>query len=269
MVEILISKNMLVFRSQIFNYYLLELYIVELKQAKFKNIMKILPIALAFICIHARESGFSLVDDEIQEYRNHDIINMFASIEEVTSMGWWVIRLGDNSMTKLPPMAQVIDYAHHPLKSDRLDLALCAKAKFILGGSSGIALVGTVFGTPCAITNLMPFSAMWFRKVDLSIPKLLWSKKLNRYLSFNEILNTNIGNFMFTSQYKDAEIEVLENTPEDILLLTKDIIRRCDNVELEVDVSILFKNILSSNHYGYNSISNVSNSFIEKYCFLL
>ena len=42
-------------------------------------------------------------------------------------------------------------------------------SKFILGNTSGIALVGSIFGTPCALANMTPISASGFNSKDISI----------------------------------------------------------------------------------------------------
>lgn len=228
-----------------------------------------IPINSWFVCLHARERGFSIIDDDIQDYRNHDINNMIDSIREITSRGGWVIRIGDPSMSKLPPLFQMIDYAHHPIKSDRLDLALCAKAKFILGNSSGISLLGTIFGTPCAVTNLLPFSTFWFRRQDLSIPKLLWSSIHKRYLRASEILNTPIANYQYSEQYTKGNIVPVENTPADILTLTKEMLSLIDESDPKYENILTrkkasdFKNQLKCNHYGYGSLANISEGFVE------
>ena len=133
-----------------------------------------LPKDAWFVCIHAREGGFSPVDEMIQNHRNSSIDNLQASIQAITNRGGWVIRLGDPTTTPLHSIPQVIDYAHHPLRSERLDIILCARAKFILGNTSGIFIVGSVFGTPCALANMIPMPTLGFNAFDISIPKMYW-----------------------------------------------------------------------------------------------
>lgn len=65
----------------------------------------------------------------------------------------------DGSMTPLPAMDRVVDYAHHPERSPELDLFLAARCRFFIGTSSGLALVATVFSRPVLYTNLHPPSA--------------------------------------------------------------------------------------------------------------
>lgn len=175
-----------------------------------------LPDNAWFVCAHAREAGFSPIDEELHAHRNSDIEAIIPAIQEITRRGGWVIRIGDPTMTPLPPLPQVIGYAHHLMKCDRLDIILCAKARFILGNTSGIALVGSVFGVPCAIANMIPISDRWFNARDISIPKLLWSEHLGRYLRFDEVMDSRVYRYHYAALYQKAGIRVDENSAEDI-----------------------------------------------------
>jgi putative glycosyltransferase (TIGR04372 family) len=153
------------------------------------------------------------------------------------------------------------------MKSDRLDIILCAKAQFILGNTSGIALVGSVFGVPCALANMIPLSAMGLGPKDITIPKLFWSEKYSRYLTFHEILDSPISSFMYASLYRESGIRVEENSAEDIRWLAVEMIENLEKIDqnsfhseeqrLEVAKS------LSIHHYGYGSIANISSYFLH------
>jgi len=226
-----------------------------------------LPVDVWFVCVHVRENGFSPVDDEIQCYRNGSITKIIPAIEEITRRGGWVIRIGDSNMEPLPKLPNVIDYAHHPMKSDRLDVILCARARFILGNTSGIALVGTVFGVACALANIAPVSVLWFMKDDISIPKMHWSFKLNRYLRLDELLESDVATFQFSKQFEYAGIRLEENKPEDIVNLVKEMF---DQISGQSEISPLgrylqnqVKSMFKQNfHYGYNSAANMAASFL-------
>jgi putative glycosyltransferase (TIGR04372 family) len=181
-----------------------------------------------------------------------------------------VVRLGDKTSSKLPPMTQVIDYANHPLKSDRLDLILCAKAKFILGNTSGISLLGTIFGTPCALANLIPISTLGFTKKDISIFKLLWLEEAGEYLSFDDAMSTKISNWQFSSIYIKNKILPEENTAEDIHHLTCEMfdllsLDKISEYKNNINYVKAIKKQFKKNHYAYNSDSRIASFFIKKY----
>lgn len=223
-----------------------------------------IPLDAWFVCLHVREEGFSLIDDEIQKYRNASIENTFLAINEIVRRGGWVIRMGDKSSSIMPDMCQAVDYAHHFICSSRLDIFLLAKARFILGNTSGIALVGSVFGTPCALANMSPITAMGFTFKDISIPKLLMSKRKNKLISIIEARNLGLASAQFTQQYKSAGVELLENSPQDILELTIemfDSLDKCfsskksksENLELKIG------------DYAFLSASKIGQSFLKRY----
>ncbi len=226
-----------------------------------------------FVCVHVREAGFSPVDEELQSHRNGHIENVFAAMGEIVTRGGWVIRIGDPTMQALPPMDGVIDYAHSPLKSARLDVILCAQARFILGNTSGIALVGTVFGVPCASANLIPVSTLWFGRRDISIPKLLWSRRLGRYLRIDEILGTPIANFHYASLYAEEEVEPVENSAQDILDLTKEMLDCLGGLSAglagDAELQDYFRSLFKPSHYGFGSAGRVAASFLRRHGELL
>jgi putative glycosyltransferase (TIGR04372 family) len=232
-----------------------------------------LPKDAWFVCLHAREAGFSPIDEELHSHRNSHIEQMIPAIEEIVKRGGWGIRIGDASMRRLQPMSQVIDYAHHPLKSDRFDIVLCAKARFILGNTSGIALLSSAFGVPCALTNMIPASSLWFGKGDISIPKLIWSKQLNRYLRLDELLESAVATYQYAKLYDADGLLAIENSPEDILSLACEMVERLEGcfVVIQEDEDRLLKveALLNHHHYSYGSVARFSVSFLRNHPELL
>lgn len=226
-----------------------------------------------FVCLHVRESGFLPHNELIQSHRNASIANMTSAIREIVSRGGIVVRMGDKSMTPLPCMTGVIDYAHHPLKSEQMDIVLCAKAKFFLGCTSGLSFVSMIFGVPIAQANMVPVAALSVRQNDISIPKLLWNETEHRYLNFNEILSSAIGDFYFTQQYKKSAIRVEENTHEDILALAVEMLDKLEGrfIESEEDKKLHadYISLFKPGHYSYGAMSRVCIGFLRRYKHLL
>lgn len=220
-----------------------------------------MPTNAWYVCIHARTGSYSEIDESIQSYRNCNIENYNLAIKEILSRGGWVIRIGDKTMPAIKPKERVIDYAHSNLKSERIDVILCAKAKFILGCSSGLACLATVFGTPCAITNLVPVSNLWFTKKDLSIPKSILSDGGKKRWTIVEILNSEASNYQYKKLYDDASLTLIENTEEEILDLTLDMFDKIDNIEDDknlIQLKTNISNILKPHHYSYGSQATIS-----------
>lgn len=221
-----------------------------------------------FVCVHVREGGFLPHNETIQEHRNADIARTYVAMQEIVSRGGICVRMGDPTMRRLPPIKGVVDYAHHPCKSHRLDIVLCAKAKFFLGCTSGLAFVSTAFGVPVAHANMIPVAARGINRNDISIPKLIRHAQTGRYLGMEEIFSTPAANMFFTFQYKDAGLEVIENSSEDILDLVLDMFDLLDgNNRLSKEDRILVDRYLSyfrPGHYGYGAMSKVSIRFLRR-----
>jgi putative glycosyltransferase (TIGR04372 family) len=228
-----------------------------------------LPEGAWFVCVHTREGGFSPIDEELHAHRNGCIEATIPAIQEIVRRGGWVVRIGDPSMTPLPQLPNMIDYAHHALKSERLDIILCAKAKFILGSTSGIVLVGSLFGVPCAIANMIPMPDLWYNARDISIPKLLWSERLNRHLRFDEVLISPVAKYRYAALYRNAGIRVEENSAEDIRNLAIEMLDRLENrfVELGGDEELFhcFLSLLFEGHYAFGSCARIATLFLRRH----
>lgn len=224
-------------------------------------------------CVHVRESGFSPDDEATHAHRNGTVAAVIPAMEEVVRRGGWCIRMGDPTTQPLPALSGVVDYAHHTLRSARLDVVLCAKAKFFLGNSSGLALVSSTFGRPSMLANMVPLSALGVLPEDLSIPKLYWSIRERRLLRFGEVFGTPAANYRYADQYKRAGIELQENTAEEI---SDGVIELMDHLDgrpgLSEDDQALqgrFLAMLRPGDYAYGAASRIAASFLRRHRELL
>lgn len=110
-----------------------------------------LPEDATFVCLHVRESGYH--GDPAHRQRAFRIDDYMPAIQAVTARGDWLVRLGDPSMSPLPPMARVIDYANSPARTPALDVWLAARCRFFIGTNSGPMFMPHLFGRPALITN--------------------------------------------------------------------------------------------------------------------
>ncbi|HBJ82276.1 MAG TPA: hypothetical protein DDZ88_00040 [Verrucomicrobiales bacterium] len=222
-----------------------------------------------FVCVHNRERGYSPTDDHYHEYRNSPLETIIPAIRAIVAAGGWVVRMGDPSMTRLPEMERVIDYAHSPHRSARLDIILCATAKFFLGNTSGLFGVSTIFGVPVASANFAPISALQFTCRDLSMPKLLYSERENRLLTFPEAFASPAANFRFTEQYQEQQLRILDNTAEDIVGLVREMLDRvlggCDYSAEDEALQSAFRALFQPGHYAYGSAARTSREFLRKH----
>lgn len=232
-----------------------------------------LPDQAWFVCVHAREGGYSPIDETLHSHRNSNIENTIPAMQEIIRRGGWVLRIGDSSMRPLKKMEKVIDYAHHPAKSERLDIVLCAKARFLLGNTSGIAVVSSTFGTPCALANMIPLGVLWFNPFDISIPKLLRHQSSKKILTIESVLGSEIANYQYALQYKVKGLIVEENSAEDIRCLTVEMLDQLDGKikkgANEHAIQLCAHGLINQSHYAYKTKANFSLTFLKNHPELL
>jgi len=143
-----------------------------------------LPRDAWFVCLHVREGGYK---GDWKNIRNADIANYLEAIKEITRRGGWVVRMGDPTMTKLPVLERVIDYAFSPSRSAAMDVYLMKESAFYVGTSSGLTDTAFLLGKPMVLTNMMHWiNGLPLRDGDLTIFHHLYSKSENRFVSIQE-----------------------------------------------------------------------------------
>lgn len=186
------------------------------------------PDSAWFVCIHVREPGFwQRWDRHHASIRNAHIDSYFPAMQAIVGRGGWVIRMGDTSMRRLPPLPGVIDYAHSPHKSARMDVFLWASCRFFVGVNSGPSLLPPTFGVPCLLTNFTPISIPFPSPADLMLPKLFRHESSGRLLSLDEMYATGVAHAQFAAAIPDG-IEVVDNTAEDIVVGVEEMLDRLD-----------------------------------------
>jgi putative glycosyltransferase (TIGR04372 family) len=232
-----------------------------------------------FVTFHCREPGFhgqwdvNGLQAKFQDFRDADIRTYDLAIDEITARGGWCIRIGDPTMRPIRPRPQVIDYAHSPLKSEWLDIYLLASSKFLLGCLSGPNCVPNLFGVPTAAANHCPMSVLPLGGNDTCIPKMLRSVADGRLLSFEEVLGSRLGNLVNSTQYVEAGVEIVNNTPEEIAELALEMLDRVNGTaeytEEDERRQADFKSSLRPGHYAYGARSRISRDFLRRHRNLL
>ena len=235
---------------------------------------RIVPKNAWFVCLHVRENGFRN-DKGRREYRNSNIENYIPAIKEITSKGGYVIRMGDDSMTPIPNMKNVIDYPFTKFKSDYMDLFLIKYCYFFIGCQSGIFDVAKLFGKPVLLLNMYNWTFGGpLHSNDSGILKHIYSKKDNRYLSIKELfsggwetqnMNGYIDDFIFIENTKeeilDAVVSYIQNIDNDTFFVSK--IQNLSNSFRKKQAYSIFKN----NRLAPKNVMNTKEEMVERYRF--
>jgi putative glycosyltransferase (TIGR04372 family) len=130
--------------------------------------------------------------------------------------------------------------------------------------------VASVFGVPSAVANQAPLGVVFpFGASDIGIPKLLWSQRAGRYLTFAEILDGPLGIARFQRNYDEVGIVAVENMPEDIRDLALEMLERVEGrLTYSADDERLqtrFKSLFHDGHYSFGASSRAGRDFLRKY----
>jgi putative glycosyltransferase (TIGR04372 family) len=189
-----------------------------------------IPYDAWFATLHIRESGFKSVQGftKVEQGLNADIATYLPAIKAVVERGGVVIRIGDPSMSPLPPMPGLFDYARSPLKSDWMDVFLLGGCRLFIGTSSGPADVPPLFGVPCALTNWFPTGSRPFNDRDIYIPKLIQIGNPPRILRFDDMVSPPIGYAVHYERAKEINLSAVPNTPDEIRDVVIELLDRLD-----------------------------------------
>jgi putative glycosyltransferase (TIGR04372 family) len=184
-----------------------------------------------FVCLHAREGGYSPADEHHHSYRNVDITSYETAMADIRARGGWCIRMGNPSMRPIRSMPGVIDYAMSQFKSDWMDIYLCASCRFFLGDNSGLFNLAGAFGTIAALTNTVPLSCGYSAYPGhLSIPKQML--RHGRRMTLAECLSDEIGRLRLASEFEAQGISFVENSSDEIAALVREVFDRLEGTAL-------------------------------------
>jgi len=188
-----------------------------------------LPEDAWYVTLHVREPGYrgETHKDSREKWRNSNPLDYIKSIEAVTKAGGWVFRMGDPSMTPLPKMSQVIDYANNEIRCDWMDVFLGATCRFLIGTGSGYFHIPAFFGVPCIMTNFPGFAPYYGMKShDLYLPRWLKSFKTKKLVTFEDYMSPPTSMLWRMKSFKDKGLYWLENTPEELEAVTQEMLER-------------------------------------------
>jgi putative glycosyltransferase (TIGR04372 family) len=226
-----------------------------------------------FVCLHVRAPGYHKEwGNDQQAHRNADILTYLGAVHEVVRRGGWVIRLGDSTMPPLPPTQGLIDYALSRYKSARMDVFLCASCRFFVGTASGIAHVPATFGVPAVLTNWISNAFPVYGRRDLFLPKLVWSEKARRMLTFAEALAPEMRRWSYSGvALREHGLRGLDNTPKELSEVVAEMLDRLDGQYADRDEDLsrwkTFEALARAN--GLIGFSRIGRDYLRRHADLL
>jgi putative glycosyltransferase (TIGR04372 family) len=219
-----------------------------------------------FVCIHNRSAMYLKTIRPTDDFNYHNLRDcsfemLYESAKLIMDKGGKCIRMNSGEQNKLSINApsNIIDYAGK-WQSDFMDIYLPTKCKFFIGGPSGLIEVPKIFNVPVGATNLFPVRNVAMSMNSLFIPKLMWSIEDKRFLSYKEIIDSNLDKFSFATDYLSHGIEIVENDSDDIKLLTIDMFDLVNNKKLSTkDENI--RNDFMNKYFTVSKFANKHNTY--------
>ena len=223
-----------------------------------------------FVCLHVREAA-SKAEGKNEFFRNFQIQDYIKAIEYITDKGGYVFRVGDSSMSKLPKMKNVIDYANHEENCDFLDVYLGARCKFTIATSSGYWTIPHYFNKPILMTNSQMAADYYvLTEKDFFLPKFLKIKDNSEYATVEEYLQPPQGivNVEVSKLVNDNKLEYTSCSSEDLYLATKEINENIDGKNIWSEDQIICKKEIEKNNkifkVNLKAYGNIPNSYLSK-----
>ncbi len=207
-----------------------------------------------FVCLHSRDNAYLMrragysVRGVKDEYRNCPIENYFLAARWIAERGGYVVRMGALVEGPLPDLGpRIIDYATK-FRSDFMDIYLSGTCALFLGSSSGLMSVPVCFDRPVAQANKVPLTSSGFGTKQLFIPKLLRKLDTGALLTYPEAHALGLFDTSTPERWSWCEaagtypglgLEWIDNTPEDILDLSKDMFDMIDGHAVDPEAARL------------------------------
>lgn len=188
-----------------------------------KSSLEAMGVNSDYICVLCRDSAylkkrFPGFDFSYHDYRDVDINTYQHALAKLADRGYYVLRTGSVVKTKSNwHHDRIIDYATNGMRTEFLDIYLPAQCRFFMSTGTGLDAVAKIFRRPILYTNFIPLEYIRSEcSHDLCIPKKLWIRDERRFMTFREILESGVGRFLHKSQYEKFNLEIIDNTREEI-----------------------------------------------------
>lgn len=212
-----------------------QLSFTEAEIIKGRNLLRAMgiPEGAPYVCFSVRDNAYLDMkfpggDHHYHDYRDADIENCRLMAEWLAGQGIWVLRMG--AVIEKPFISenpQIVDYAVKH-RTDFGDIFLLGHCKFFVGDTAGVFWPAAILGVPVALANIVPITHLIPISGSMLLPKKYRKVGTNNELPYREIVRMGADGYLFTEEYHKAGIELVENTPEEILGMVKEINARID-----------------------------------------
>ena len=166
-------------------------------------------------------------DMNYHDFRNFEIDDFIKAVKNFTKKNYSLIRMGIVTEKKMKiEDSKYHDFSKNFKRSGELETLIISKSKFFVGPESGLDKIAAFLNIPIVYVNI--HHLLWrpyFLNRCIFIPQKLKNLKTGKVFSFREMLSENIminneniplGLYYKSSDYENNNIQVINNTPEEI-----------------------------------------------------
>ncbi len=180
-----------------------------------------IPPGARFVCLLVRDDAYgnqSETDRYHREFRNCDIDNYVLAVQELVKRGYFVVRMGAKAKKPLKIYhPSIIDYAMNGERDELMDIYLGAYCEFTVTTGSGWDSIPWIFRKPQVTTNIVPaIQAVTYSSKALILLKRHIDRKTGLELPLSRIFESGVGFLCRTYYYDLKDIQLIENSPEEI-----------------------------------------------------
>ena len=190
------------------------------------------------VCIFARDSSYleqcgPKMDRNYHNFRDSDIDTYIPAIEYLIEQGYWVFRIGSHPKKCVAYQHKhFIDYPFSTIRSEFMDIFLIWASYFVVGTPSGICDVAIILDKPFLGVNYTPLGYSVYGRDCLYVPKKLMDNSSKKIKPFYKLWPCCHNPLDLASGHVMAEkynVTFIDNTPQDILAATKEMLERVRN----------------------------------------
>lgn len=191
-----------------------------------------IPLDAPVVVLHMREPGYHPQCANLFSVRDVTVANYLDSIRFLKKQGYFVVRLGDSSMTPLPDFgAGVLDAAFIPDHDRLVDVYFISRCAFMISCGSGLEEIVRAVGRPNLVMNLSmvhnifassPCDLFAFRRcIDLR-------KRGRHVMTFEEMIDRGVPDAYVAERVEQKEIMFEELTAQEMLAITREMTKLVD-----------------------------------------
>jgi putative glycosyltransferase (TIGR04372 family) len=208
-----------------------------------------------YLLFHCRDNAYKQKttkhNNSYHNYRNESLSNYEKALSNFINKDLNLVRFGSIA-EKRCSNKKIFDYTFSKNRNQGNDLLLMKNCEIYIGTGSGPDVLAINFQKPIVFVNwIHPLNLFTFKEDVVVIFKKIFDKNNKKFISYKNLIDSNfklkneklpVGLFTTSEQYKKFDLEVIENTPEEIYSAVNEMLNfRKGKFSFDTDLQNKFK----------------------------